>query len=148
MHPPLYEPPRAPKRKVWLHVLLFALTLLSTTWVGGPVYSICVLGILTAHEFGHYFAAKYHRVPATLPYVMPFPLSPLGTLGAVIRMKHRCFPFHGQGQAGAVRQGQAMPPRRLPQTGCNLCLFGRKRFKNHADLREFLPHASDIGPPL
>jgi membrane-associated protease RseP (regulator of RpoE activity) len=45
-----------------------------------------VLGILTAHEFGHYFAAKYHRVPATLPYFMPFPLSPLGTLGAVIRM--------------------------------------------------------------
>lgn len=86
VHPPVYEPPQPPKRKVWLHVLLFALTLLSTTWVGGPVYSTCVLGILTAHEFGHYFAAKYHRVPATLPYFMPFPLPPLGTLGAVIRM--------------------------------------------------------------
>jgi len=77
--------PPARRQKVWLHVLLFVLTAVSTTLVNGPLYSICLLSILTAHEFGHYFAAKYHRVPATLPYFIPFP-SILGTLGAVIRM--------------------------------------------------------------
>ncbi len=73
------------KRKLWLHLLLFGLTIGSTTWAAGPIYSASVLSILTAHEFGHYFAARYHRVPATLPYFIPFP-SFLGTLGAVIRM--------------------------------------------------------------
>ena len=82
---PPAPPPRPRKRKVWLHLLLFGLTVASTTWANGPIYSMCVLSILTAHEFGHYFAARHYRVPATLPYFIPFP-SLLGTLGAVIRM--------------------------------------------------------------
>ena len=44
------------------------------------------MSILTAHEFGHYFAARYHRVQASLPYFIPLPVGPLGTFGAVIRM--------------------------------------------------------------
>jgi Zn-dependent protease len=93
----VYEPPRprAPKPKIWLHLLLFLLTVGTTTtvyalgsgsWAQGAIYSACVLSILTAHEFGHYFAARYHQVPTTLPYFIPMPLPPLGTLGAVIRM--------------------------------------------------------------
>ena len=77
--------PRPRRQKIWLHVLLFVLTVASTTYMIGPLYSACIMSILTAHEFGHYFAAKYHRVPATLPYFIPFP-SYFGTLGAVIRM--------------------------------------------------------------
>ena len=73
------------KSRVWLHLLLFALTVVTTTVMGGWVYSVSLLTILTAHEFGHYFAARYHRVTATLPYFIPFP-SFLGTLGAVIRI--------------------------------------------------------------
>ena len=73
------------KSRVWLHLLLFALTVVTTTVMGGWIYSVSLLTILTAHEFGHYFAARYHRVTATLPYFIPFP-SFLGTLGAVIRM--------------------------------------------------------------
>ena len=61
------------------------LTIGTTTWAAGPIYAVSVLSILTAHEFGHYFAARYYHVPATLPYFIPFP-SLLGTLGAVIRM--------------------------------------------------------------
>ncbi len=99
---------RPPKRRLWLHILLFVATI-CTTWyawflqsTGGqfnlpaPIfvasailaaeYSFWVLLILTAHEFGHYFAAKHHRVKATLPFFIPLPLPPLGTMGAVIRM--------------------------------------------------------------
>lgn len=47
-----------------------------------------LLTILTAHELGHWIAARVHRVDATLPYFIPMPLlSPFGTMGAVIRMK-------------------------------------------------------------
>ncbi|MDA1313678.1 MAG: site-2 protease family protein [Acidobacteria bacterium] len=74
------------KRKLWLHLLLFVLTVASTTLLVGPIYSASVLSILTAHEFGHYFAARYYHVPATLPYFIPFPIGPFGTMGAVIRM--------------------------------------------------------------
>jgi membrane-associated protease RseP (regulator of RpoE activity) len=48
-----------------------------------------LLAILTAHEFGHYFTARHYRVPASLPYFIPFPFSLFGTLGAVIRMSPR-----------------------------------------------------------
>ena len=64
---------------------LFLATVVST-WRISPLYSACVLGILTAHEFGHYFAARHYRVSASLPYFIPMPLSLIGTMGAVIRM--------------------------------------------------------------
>jgi membrane-associated protease RseP (regulator of RpoE activity) len=43
--------------------------------------------ILLGHELGHYFMSRRHGIRATLPYFLPFPLSPFGTLGAVIRME-------------------------------------------------------------
>ena len=43
--------------------------------------------ILGAHELGHYFAARYHKVPVSLPYFIPMPFSIIGTLGAFIRLK-------------------------------------------------------------
>jgi Zn-dependent protease len=46
------------------------------------------MAILLAHEFGHFIAARIHRVDASLPYFLPLPfLSPFGTMGAVIRMR-------------------------------------------------------------
>ena len=86
---PAYQPAPPPaKPRLWLHVLLFLLTVVSTTLMGGIAYSACLLTILGAHEFGHYFAARHYRVHATLPYFIPFP-SLFGTLGAVIRMSPR-----------------------------------------------------------
>ena len=38
-------------------------------------------------ELGHYFAARHHNVPVTLPYFLPMPLSLFGTLGAFIRLQ-------------------------------------------------------------
>jgi len=89
-----------------LHLILFLLTFFTTTLAGvswanvdfteltnlpvGLPYSLSILAILTAHEFGHYFAAKYHGVVTTLPYYIPIPhflVNPFGTMGAVIKIR-------------------------------------------------------------
>lgn len=83
-------------------VVLFVLTFLSTTYVGmqnsglaaasfweGLRYSVPLMSILLCHEFGHYIAARVHRVPASPPFFVPMPLPPLGTMGAVILMSGR-----------------------------------------------------------
>lgn len=96
--------------KAWVNAVLFALTLLSTLFAGalysdavatlrsgwdlispgfllaGLPFAATLLGILAAHEFGHYFAARYHKVAVTLPYFIPMPLT-FGTLGAFIQLK-------------------------------------------------------------
>jgi Zn-dependent protease len=53
--------------------------------LSGLPFSLTLLTILLAHEFGHYFAAMYHGVDASLPYFMPSPF--LGTFGAFIRVR-------------------------------------------------------------
>jgi|HubBroStandDraft_2_1064218.scaffolds.fasta_scaffold114731_2 membrane-associated protease RseP (regulator of RpoE activity) len=56
--------------------------------VTGAQFTVALLSILLAHEFGHYIAARLHKVDASLPYFIPLPiLSPFGTMGAVIRMR-------------------------------------------------------------
>ena len=56
----------------------------------GLWFSLPFLGVLTVHEFGHYFVARRHRVRTSLPYYIPFPLG-LGTFGAIIRIRERIF---------------------------------------------------------
>lgn len=55
----------------------------------GAPFALTLIGILMAHELGHFFAAKWHGVRASLPYFVPFPAyySPIGTLGAFIRIR-------------------------------------------------------------
>ena len=60
--------------------------LLIANWDQGLIYMICVIGILLAHEMGHWVATLIYRVPSTLPIFLPFPLNPIGTFGAVIAM--------------------------------------------------------------
>jgi membrane-associated protease RseP (regulator of RpoE activity) len=106
------EPP-APRERYWLHVLLFAATVLTTTAVGGSHwlgfqsdfgnrvvrasmatlavqglwYSLTLLAILGAHELGHYLACRYYRISATLPFFLPIPFPLTGTAGAFIRIR-------------------------------------------------------------
>lgn len=54
---------------------------------GGLAFTVSLLAILLAHEFGHYLAARYHGTAVTLPYFIPFPFSYFGTMGAFIRLK-------------------------------------------------------------
>ena len=95
------ELPKA-RSRVWLALLLFLATLASVLMAGstaGPEtdfltgllsgwpFAASLLGILAAHEFGHYLVSRKLGVPSSLPYFIPLPLSFLGTLGAVIQMK-------------------------------------------------------------
>jgi len=96
--------------KIFLHLGLFIITFITTTFAGaewaagqsstyefsvlvskGLPYAISIMFFLSVHEFGHYFAAKYHKVETTLPYYIPFPpisgFLNFGTMGAVIKTK-------------------------------------------------------------
>lgn len=97
----------------WINLILFILTGISVVFAGsffeyrgpltsdfnqvlpfllpalyrGMAFAASLLAILLAHEFGHFFAARYHRSAVTLPYFIPFPFSPFGTMGAFIQLK-------------------------------------------------------------
>jgi len=74
-------------RRNYIHIILFILTVASTWIVGGPAYSFTIILILLGHEMGHYLMSRRYGIRATLPFFLPFPLPPFGTLGAVIRME-------------------------------------------------------------
>lgn len=84
------EIPRQPSpapRRLLLPALLFIATCFSTYRIGGFAFAVPLMFILTTHEFGHFFQALHYGVPASLPYFIPMPLSPIGTMGAVIGMQ-------------------------------------------------------------
>jgi membrane-associated protease RseP (regulator of RpoE activity) len=56
-------------------------------WRQGLLYMGLVLGILLTHEMGHFLMTLRHRIPASLPFFIPLPVVPFGTLGAVIGME-------------------------------------------------------------
>jgi Zn-dependent protease len=87
----LVEEVRPPvrRRRIGLPVALFLATCLSTYLVGGWQYSLALMTILACHEAGHFIQAWRYRIPASLPFFIPVPLPPIGTLGAVIAMSSR-----------------------------------------------------------
>jgi len=54
--------------------------------LAGLPFSLTLLTILLAHEFGHFLTARYYLVDATLPFFIPAPTL-IGTLGAFIRIR-------------------------------------------------------------
>ena len=105
--------PSMPPARIHVNILLFILTVISIMLMGvdippeslpadgsfpiillfkniltGWPFALSMMGILFAHEMGHYIACRIYKVPATLPFFIPAPfLSPLGTLGAFIMMR-------------------------------------------------------------
>lgn len=55
-------------------------------WMDGLYFSLPLLAILLAHEFGHFYAAEYYGVAATWPYFVPAP-PPFGVIGAFVLLK-------------------------------------------------------------
>lgn len=96
-------------RPWWPNALLFILTLLSLLYTGAGIalgealldhperqlaefwrgwpYALGIVLILGTHELGHYFAARRHGIPVTLPYFIPLPFGFFGTLGAFIQLR-------------------------------------------------------------
>ena len=87
-----------------LNLALFLATILTTLFVGalmegadplqdvvallkGVPFSASLLLILGLHELGHYLTARAYGVQVSLPYFIPLPLPPMGTMGAIIRMQ-------------------------------------------------------------
>ena len=56
-------------------------------WADGLIYMLCVQLILFSHEMGHFLYCVYYRVRCSLPYFIPFPIAPSGTMGAVIALE-------------------------------------------------------------
>ncbi|HUT62409.1 MAG TPA: site-2 protease family protein [Anaerolineae bacterium] len=99
------QPPR--RSTIRIHVILFIATIFTTTAVGaimwanmsggdpftisgfvkGFPFSLTILSILGIHEFAHYYIARRWGIQVTLPYFIPAPILPIGTFGAVIKMK-------------------------------------------------------------
>jgi membrane-associated protease RseP (regulator of RpoE activity) len=60
--------------------------LLSKLLWDGLAFSFPLMTILTCHEFGHYIQTRRYGVYSSLPYFIPLPFVPFGTMGAVIGM--------------------------------------------------------------
>lgn len=62
------------------------LVLRNVSVTDGLIYMACLLAILFAHEMGHFLMTVRYRIHASYPYFIPIPISPIGTMGAVIGM--------------------------------------------------------------
>jgi membrane-associated protease RseP (regulator of RpoE activity) len=117
---PLWQPPKPKPKRLWVALLLFAVTFLTCLAAGrqfaisfanghaasvdefvvslkllykdptalgpGLPFALALMGILLAHELGHYFACRYHGIRSSYPYFIPAP-SLIGTFGAFILMR-------------------------------------------------------------
>jgi Zn-dependent protease len=108
----------APPAKAWVNAVLLALTVLSVWLAGamyayfynhpnaeinslvelyrvtlmnfrdGLPFTLSLMSILLAHEFGHYLMGRRHNEDVSLPFFIPLPIpGGIGTMGAVIQMK-------------------------------------------------------------
>lgn len=72
-----------------INIALFLLTIFTTYWLNGIYYSLSIVSILLAHEMGHYLMCRKYGISATLPFFIPIPFAPFGTMGAFIKMRER-----------------------------------------------------------
>ena len=103
--------PKANPRGIWVNVILLIATIATTVFagmelwhsymgrsvetfmsaetalMGALTFAIPLMAILGIHEMSHYFAAKRHGVPASLPFFIPAPLLFIGTFGAFISIR-------------------------------------------------------------
>lgn len=75
------------KENLFIGILLGEWQIMWQIFLHEWYYSVFLILILFAHEMGHYLPARFYGLKATLPYFIPFPIGPIGTMGAVIRIK-------------------------------------------------------------
>lgn len=87
----------------WVAIVLFVATVISVLWTGaisqqfpgetfdwleGVPFAASLMGILLAHEMGHFLISRHFGTATSFPYFIPLPgLSIVGTMGAVMQMK-------------------------------------------------------------
>lgn len=79
----------AHNQSVSIDELLRAFTLFYKNPAGlaaGLPFALTLMGILLAHELGHFFACRYHHIRSSYPFFIPFP-SLIGTFGAFILIR-------------------------------------------------------------
>ncbi|MES2386952.1 MAG: site-2 protease family protein [Bacteroidota bacterium] len=118
--------PISTRQIIWRSIF-FILTLITTTIAGAQLmfgdiftekgellpfekilqglhFSLPLLAVLTVHEFGHFFTARYYKLDVSLPLYIPFP-NFIGTAGAFIRLNtapHSRKEYFDVGVAGPV----------------------------------------------
>lgn len=103
---------RAPSRRIVRPLVLFGLTCFTTyaagaygwspqlltfddraksillnRWQPGLIYMLAVMGVLLAHEMGHFLMTVYYGIRSSYPIFIPLPVMMTGTMGAVIGME-------------------------------------------------------------
>jgi len=80
-----YARGQVPSFDDFFHVYFLALRNPAILLAGLP-FAFTLMGILLAHELGHFFTCRYYGMTASYPYFIPFP-SLFGTMGAFIRIR-------------------------------------------------------------
>lgn len=95
-----------PKKQLFFHLSLLIITFFSVTYresffsifqmkdsklyeilLREFPFSFSLIFILFCHEMGHYIPSRLYGFRASLPYFIPMPMGPIGTMGAVIKIK-------------------------------------------------------------
>lgn len=97
------NPEKAYRTRPRLALVLLVLTIISTLFVGATMtqpswedilrhpfsgwpFALSLMLILGVHEMGHFLVARHYGVHVSLPYFIPMPIGPFGTMGAFINM--------------------------------------------------------------
>ena len=127
----------------------------------GVPFAVTLMCILLAHELGHFAYCERNGVFATLPYFLPGPfISPIGTFGAVIRIKSQIRTRQALfdiGIAGPIAGfvvavpvllcGLVLSKPILPQASGSLIDLGYPLIFHisHGAVRMVLPHTPPLG---
>lgn len=95
----IFQERRLPRLNIALYIITFFTTMLAGAFwervnpfvdpssiVKVLPFSLTLMLILSAHEFGHYLVSRKEGVESTLPFFIPAP-PPIGSFGAVIKMR-------------------------------------------------------------
>ena len=130
-------------------------------FLAGIPFAATLLGILLAHELGHFFACRHYRISATYPYFIPAPTL-IGTLGAFIRIRSPIFnrralfdmalagPLVGFLIAVPALAIAILFSKVIPASDASALVFGRPLIEQILELclRPGVPHASLLLHPV
>ncbi len=127
----------------------------------GIPFAMTLMGILLAHELGHFFACRHYQINATYPYFIPAPTL-IGTLGAFIRIRSPIFnrralfdmalagPLVGFLIAVPALAVAVLLSKTIPAAGAASLIFGQPLIERLIELilRPGVPHAQLLLDPI